>query len=96
MATLIKLVQGSAEWHAHRAQYRNASETAAVMGLSPWQTPYQLWALKTGRSQPSINPAMARGTALEPLARAAYETRTDQVMQPLGCSTVTIAPASMA
>ena len=83
MATLIKLVQGSAEWHAHRAQYRNASETAAVMGLSPWQTPYQLWALKTGRSQPTINPAMARGTALEPLARAAYETRTDQVMQPL-------------
>jgi predicted phage-related endonuclease len=42
MSAIVKLVQGSPEWHAHRAQYRNASETAIVMGESPWQTPYQL------------------------------------------------------
>ena len=83
MSTIVKLVQGSPEWHAHRAQYRNASETAIVMGESPWQTPYQLWELRSGRRQPEVNAAMARGTALEPQARAAYEALTGQVMQPL-------------
>jgi putative phage-type endonuclease len=83
MSAIVKLVQGSPEWHAHRAQYRNASETAVVMGESPWQTPYQLWELRTGRQQPEVNAAMARGTALEPQARAAYEALTGYVMQPL-------------
>ena len=83
MTAIVKLVQGSPEWHAHRAQYRNASETAIVMGESPWQTPYQLWELRTGRRQPEVNAAMARGTALEPQARAAYEVLTGHVMQPL-------------
>ena len=83
MSTIVKLVQGSPEWHAHRAQCRNASETAIVMGESPWQTPYQLWELRTGRRLPEVNGAMARGTALEPQARAAYEALTGNVMQPL-------------
>lgn len=30
MNALFKLIQGSPEWHEHRAKYRNASETAAV------------------------------------------------------------------
>jgi putative phage-type endonuclease len=83
MSAIIKLVQGTPEWHAHRANYRNASETAAVMGASPWQTPYQLWALRTGRARQVVTPAMARGTALEPQARLAYEALTGNVMQPL-------------
>lgn len=83
MSAIMKLVQGSPEWHAHRAKYCNASETAIVMGESPWQTPFQLWELRTGRRQQEVNAAMARGTALEPQARAAYEALTGHVMQPL-------------
>lgn len=83
MSQIVKLIQGSPEWHAHRAKYRNASETAAVMGVSPWQTPLQLWEQRTGRTQPVINAAMARGTQLEPLAREAYEKLTGVVMQPV-------------
>ena len=82
-ATIVKLVQGTPEWHAHRANYRNASETAAVMGVSPWQTPYQLWEIRTGKKTPEVNAAMARGSALEPQARSAYEQLTGHVMQPL-------------
>ena len=82
-AKIVQLVQGSPEWHAHRANYRNASETAIVLGESPWTTPYQLWELRTGRKAPTVNAAMARGTAMEPLARLAYEELTGQVMQPL-------------
>ena len=83
MSTIVNLVQGSEQWLAHRRGLRNASESAAVLGISPWCTPYQLWLLKTGRAEPDVNVAMRRGTALEPAARAAYEERTGQIMQPL-------------
>ena len=83
MSAIVKLVQGSPEWHAHRAQYRNASETAIVLGVSPWVTPYQLWQQRTGRTQPKTTAPMAHGSAMEPLARAAYEQLTGHVMQPL-------------
>jgi putative phage-type endonuclease len=83
MSAILKLVQGTQEWHEHRAKSRNASETPAVLGVSPWQTPYQLWLLKTGRTDQKVTPAMQRGTDLEPAARAAYELKTGHIMEPL-------------
>jgi putative phage-type endonuclease len=83
MSALLNLAQGSAAWHAHRAQYRNASETAAVLGVSPWVTPYQLWCLRTGRTEQEVTPAMQRGSDLEPTARAAYEQLTGHAMEPV-------------
>lgn len=83
MSAILKLVQGSPEWHAHRAQYRNASESAAVVGASPWQTPYQFWLVRTGRAEQPVTNAMRHGTEMEPRARAAYEAQTGLVMQPL-------------
>jgi putative phage-type endonuclease len=83
MNAILKLAQGSPEWHAHRAQYRNASESAAVMGASPWLTPYQFWQIRTGRVEQAVTAAMQHGTDMEPRARAAYEAKTGLVMQPL-------------
>ena len=84
MSTIMKLVQGSPEWHEHRRKHRNASETPAVLGVSPWTTPYELWQIKTGRApQPEVTAAMAHGTQLEPQAREAYEALTGHVMEPL-------------
>ena len=83
MSTIVQLVQGSQAWLDHRRGLRNASETPAVLGISPWVTPYQLWMLKTGRAEQAVNAAMRKGTALEPLARHAYEVETGNVMQPL-------------
>lgn len=82
-AKIVKVVQGSPDWHAHRATYRNASETPAVLGVSPWVTPYQLWLQRSGRAQPEVTKPMLHGTQLEPLAREAYEKLTGHVMQPL-------------
>lgn len=82
-AKIINLPQGSNEWHQHRLHHRNASETAIVMGVSPWMTPFELWELRTDRRTQSVNAAMHRGTQLEPEARAAYEATTGHVMQPL-------------
>lgn len=83
MSTIMNLVQGSAEWHAHRRSHRNASETPAVLGCSPFMTPYQLWQIKLGLVEPEVTAAMLHGTQLEPQARAAYEALTGHVMQPL-------------
>jgi putative phage-type endonuclease len=83
MSTILRLVQGTPEWLEHRRKYRNASETPAVVGVSPWQTPYALWLAKTGRHQRPVTPAMRRGRELEVAARAAYEKLTGLVMEPL-------------
>jgi putative phage-type endonuclease len=83
MSTIVRIAQGSPEWHDHRRKYRNASETPVVLGLSPWKTPYQLWQLKLGLIEQEVTPAMQRGTELEPVARAAYERQTGRVIQPL-------------
>jgi putative phage-type endonuclease len=83
MSTIVNLVQGSAEWHEHRRTHRNASETPIVLGVSPWQTPYQLWQQKLGLAEQDVNRAMLHGTELEPAARAAYERLTGLAMKPL-------------
>lgn len=83
MSTIVQLIQGSTEWHEHRRRFRNASETAAVLGVSPWQTPYQLWQIRTGRLETTVTAAMRHGSSTEPSARAAYEALTGYVMQPL-------------
>lgn len=82
MNAILKLVQGTPEWHAHRAQYRNASETPAVMGVSPWLSPYDLWLVKTGRKVVAETEAMRHGTEMEPAARSALEDATGFIMQP--------------
>lgn len=83
MNAILQLVQGSQDWHNYRLAMRNASESAAVLGVSPWLTPYQLWLIKTGRCAQETTSAMQHGTDLEPAARAAYEIFTGNIMQPL-------------
>lgn len=39
---IVNLIQGTAEWHAHRAQHHNASDAPAMMGCSPYKTRAQL------------------------------------------------------
>jgi len=81
MSEIVKLIQGSEEWHNHRALYRNASEASAMLGLSPWMSQYQLWEIKTGRRLQETTYPMQRGIELEPKARAAYEVSTGNIMQ---------------
>ncbi|WP_170181483.1 YqaJ viral recombinase family nuclease [Haloactinospora alba] len=55
------------EWHAARAGRLGGSDMAAVLGRSPWVSPYRLWHLKAGRvtDGPTTAP-QARGHYLEP------------------------------
>mgnify|MGYP004447597935 CR=1 FL=1 len=79
------LVQGTPEWHAHRASRLNASEAGAVMGANPWfpRSPADLYDLKTGAKSVDENPAMRRGTEMEPIARAAAESVTAEQFTPV-------------
>lgn len=39
---IINLIQGTPEWHAHRATHLNASDAPAMLGCSPYKTRAQL------------------------------------------------------
>ncbi len=57
---------GSPEWHAARASGLGASEIAAVVGLSPWESPWSLWQRKAGNiGQPADTDEMAAGRDFE-------------------------------
>lgn len=66
------LRQGTARWLAARRELAMASETPAVLGVSPYQTRAKLRAAKRGAAA-FVTPAMRKGVAEEPRARAAYE-----------------------
>jgi putative phage-type endonuclease len=59
---------GSPEWVQSRVGRLGASEIAAVMGLSRFQSPFSIWHIKAGNIAPEAdNQAMAWGRDLEAL-----------------------------
>jgi hypothetical protein len=58
-----------AEWLLLRKSTIGASEVAALLGVHPWMTPYELWARKSGlMTDVEETPAMRRGRYLEAVA----------------------------
>jgi len=80
---LIDIEQNTPEWHEYRKTRIGASIAPVIMGVSPYQTPYQLWEEFLGyRERPESNPAMQRGTILEPKVRGLYEEKYSIAMFP--------------
>jgi putative phage-type endonuclease len=70
----IKAPQRSEAWLELRRQGLGASDMAAVMGVSPYKTPYQLWAEKTGMTpEQKVGDAARRGVILEDAVGQYYE-----------------------
>lgn len=71
---IFNLKQGSPEWHLFRTTHIGASESAAILGLSPYGTCYEVWLEKTLR-RPGFtgNVATKAGNLAEDKARAEYE-----------------------
>jgi putative phage-type endonuclease len=60
-----------------RKHYLGASEAPAIVGLSRYRTPLDVWMEKTGKSEgPEETLAMKVGTALEPVVISLFEERT--------------------
>ena len=56
------------EWHEERRKHIGASEVAAILGISQYQTPFEVWAVKTGQVEPfEGNDATRLGQELEPV-----------------------------
>jgi putative phage-type endonuclease len=58
---------GSEEWHDLRARGLGGSDIAAICGVSPWASPWSVWAKKTGLLEETSgsSEAMEWGTRLE-------------------------------
>lgn len=66
------------DWLANRNKYRGigGSEAPIAMGISPWNSPEDLWELKTGRKKPKdiSNLACVKyGVDMEPLIREQFK-----------------------
>jgi len=69
----VDLEQGSDQWLAWRRDKAMASETAAIMGISPYQSAEKIRKLKRGIDNTYVTSAMQHGNDEEPKAREAYE-----------------------
>jgi putative phage-type endonuclease len=72
------LVPGSPEW----LRFMTASKVSAMLGLSPWTSPYTLWQLMAGNEEPEPQTDdQARGHYLEPaIARWFQDQHPDWVV----------------
>lgn len=62
-------------WLAERRQGIGGSDLAAILGISKWKTPYDVWLDKTGRHVEPENDNMIRGRLMEPVIRGLYEAK---------------------
>lgn len=66
---------GSQEWHDLRAGGIGGSEVGTICGFNKWESPFTLWAKKTGRIEGQVEPneAMEWGNRLEPVVLDKFE-----------------------
>jgi putative phage-type endonuclease len=77
MAIVLPVRQHTPEWLEARENGIGASQAAAAIGLSEWQSPIGLWAEKLGLVPPiEENVSMRIGSALEPLIAQMYTEAT--------------------
>jgi putative phage-type endonuclease len=82
MSFLSELIQNSPEWYAWRNAGLGASEIAAVKGVCPWKTPYDIFQLKMGRAKNKESFVTRHGHEAEAKARARYELVSMRDMTP--------------
>lgn len=86
MNTIIKL-QSREAWLAERTKGIGSSEVPSILGINPYQTPYQLWRYKTGLDGGKVeNFAMKAGHYLEDAVAQFYidETKREVIKNSAG------------
>ena len=82
---LLDLEQRSEAWLAWRQSGITATESAVILGLSPYKSPWRLWCEKVGRVQPadlSANPLVRFGSEHEDEVRQLFELKHLDVVMP--------------
>lgn len=76
------LGMSEADWLEHRRSGIGGSDVAAILGLTKWRTPLQVWEDKKGISPPQEdNEAMLMGRMLEPIVAERWTQATGRVVQ---------------
>lgn len=79
MANTIIRPKDRAEWLKYRESGIGSSEVATIVGLNPWETPYQLWRRKLGIDPPKEETfAMKAGHYLEDAVAQFWHDSTGQ------------------
>ncbi len=62
-------------WLQERRKFIGGSEVAGIIGLSPWESPWSIWAYKKGllSSDKEMTPNMRWGVKLEPVIKREFE-----------------------
>ncbi len=77
MSYTIVRPKDHAEWLKYRESGIGSSEVGTILGLNPWETPYQLWRRKKGLDAPKQeNFAMRAGHYLEDAVSLFYRDET--------------------
>ena len=70
------------KWLELRSKYIGGADAASVCGLNEYQSPYALWAEKTGKTPPFEGNLRTRiGTELEPIIAKLFEEETGKKVQ---------------
>jgi putative phage-type endonuclease len=78
-----QFIQGTPQWHALRKTKIAASDAPAIMQVSPWKTPLDVWNEKCHLPcKDKKSPFMQRGLDLEPQALQTFEQITGYLMMP--------------
>ena len=82
----IKRPARRADWLGIRKGFVGGSDVAALLGLSPWKTPVDLYLDKTGRvpDEDEANEAMRLGSYLEDYAARRYAEETGRTVRNFG------------
>lgn len=72
-------IQDREQWLNLRRKVIGGSDAAAVLGISPWKSRWQLWLEKTGQISDEIpdSPRMEWGRILEPVVANYYKTTNE-------------------
>lgn len=83
---IVNLIQGSTDWHAHRAKTNNGSDAPAMLGISPYKTRAALVQERATGIAPEVTPEQQRifdrGHAIEALARPLAEEILNDDLSP--------------
>lgn len=83
------ITQNTDVWEKWRDTGLGASDAATILGLNPYQTPFGLWQIMTGKKTApdlSKNPNVLLGKKLEPLALSVAEKFVKKKLKPLCAS----------
>ena len=79
---MINIKQNTPEWLEIRKNCIGASDLAAILGVSPWMTAFDLWEIKMGLREVTQTSAMKRGADMEEMARLSYIFLTGHHVEP--------------